>query len=424
MGRPSTCLLLIIGGLLTLGGCNRDWREMRAQDAARPRAEAPAAADPVRDRDRQVAERIADLTCRLHTRLAPADENLAWSPLEATAGASLLLAGSTGRTHRELLSTLRIHSFGEWSTDFPSLRSQVLDGSLRTATRLWGAGGASISGDIATQAQAIGGTRPSVLPAEPSAARAAIDTWVSSLASEAGDILPAGEPANGTTLALTSGTALMVQPVGLAEAGPGSWHRADGREVPAAMLHGTIAGLAADPPECALAALPLADSRHLLVLAVPRTRDGLASLERSLTPERLTAWRRALKPKTVSVMIPRFGITRTVDLRQAMQQLGTSLPFGGQALFGTLGPAEPGRLRVGLWRSTAALALVGDERHDDVAAVDGARDGWPLTVDRPFWFGVLDPTTGTWLMIGRVVEPDPTEAPADVGNWADQVGGS
>jgi serine protease inhibitor len=146
-----------------------------------------------------------------------------------------------------------------------------------------------------------------------------------------------------------------------------------------------------------------------MVLLLPARADGLADLEQRLTPENVTAWLAGLRPVTVQVSVPKFHLTRSVDLKSALFHMGMSLAFGPGA---DLGGMDNGK--EGLYLS-AAVHKVGLEVHEEgteaaaatAAAGDAlSRDATPrFTADRSFLFLIRDRRTGCALFLGRLVDP-------------------
>src|SRR5205085_1947097 len=73
--------------------------------------------------------------------------------------------------------------------------------------------------------------------------------------------------------------------------------------------------------------LPYRDGQLALVVLLPRRADGLAALEKMLTPARLAGWLKGLRKRELHVTLPRFKVGSSFQLRTALTALGMPVAF-------------------------------------------------------------------------------------------------
>ena len=166
-------------------------------------------------------------------------------------------------------------------------------------------------------------------------------------------------------------------------------------------------------------ALPYADYDLYFLILLPDEPDGLAALEKELTPELLTECA-TMKSQLVALELPKFKLQPpTLSLGQALQALGLKTAFDqprGSANFDRMAPRKPNDyLFIGEVFHKTFLAL--DEKGTEAAAATAvgvfAGTAMPSTppkpivvkVDHPFLFAIQHSDGGACLFLGRVTDP-------------------
>ena len=180
--------------------------------------------------------------------------------------------------------------------------------------------------------------------------------------------------------------------------------------------------------------------RLVMVVLLPEAGDTLPQIEAELTAERITECLRSVQraePVRVALSLPRFKAERpVVQLTAALQEMGARQIFDrtGAADFSGLGTNYDGE-PVYLSGVNHLAKLVVDERGAAPPAAPGTSPAGPpaapavvpmavppaapvaataevpaaspavFTVDHPFLYFICDPTTGSLLFMGRVVDP-------------------
>lgn len=159
--------------------------------------------------------------------------------------------------------------------------------------------------------------------------------------------------------------------------------------------------------------LPYHSGPFAMLVIVPDDRDGLASIERQLTSDRLERWIDRLSRQNVDLRLPKFKVvpSEAMPLAKPLARLGIQTAFGDNADFTKMAPIEEqlmvsevfhkGFIAVDEYGTEAAAATA------VVLAGSGAPTAKPiiLAVDRPFLFLIRDTSTGAILFMGRILDP-------------------
>lgn len=172
--------------------------------------------------------------------------------------------------------------------------------------------------------------------------------------------------------------------------------------------------------------LPYVDNQLSMIVLLPKTNDGIAELEKQLTPENLAEWHKQMRQKEILVYLPRFETTSKFSLAEILAAMGMPDAFtstadfsymvdSGHDMMGT-GGAKPvntisGKLSISDVIHQAYVKV--NEEGTEAAAATGvamrltAMPAPPpvFRADHPFVFLIKDNTTGSILFIGRVTDP-------------------
>jgi serpin B len=147
-----------------------------------------------------------------------------------------------------------------------------------------------------------------------------------------------------------------------------------------------------------------------MVVLLPTTRDGIANLESSLTPQMLGDGFAAMRPTELNVALPKFTFDNQFKLGPKLSALGMPDAFSNSADFS--GIADTPLKFSEVYHDTFVSV---DEEGTEAAAATGI--GMVLTTgvfhippidftaDHPFLFALRDNHSGSLLFLGRVVDP-------------------
>ena len=157
--------------------------------------------------------------------------------------------------------------------------------------------------------------------------------------------------------------------------------------------------------------MPYEGDRLSMLVVLPEDRDGIDSLEESLSSELIKKWQQELYPQEVKVVMPKFTTKTSYDLIPLLKNLG---------MLDVFNPDGADLKNIG---SSAANLFVSAASHDafvdvneegtEAAAVTTIIDQTtsvppPLPrfiADHPFLFIIQDDESGTILFMGKLSDP-------------------
>ncbi len=148
-----------------------------------------------------------------------------------------------------------------------------------------------------------------------------------------------------------------------------------------------------------------------MVVLLPRRKDGLANLEKSLTAETLAAWNQAARLASVTLFLPKFKQTAEFDLGATLSQMGMPTAFTNFANFSGISSAR--KLKIDKVIHKAFVEV--NEEGTEAAAATGIsimptsmpapKKQVAFRADHPFLYLIQDRDTGAILFVGRCAEP-------------------
>jgi serpin B len=157
--------------------------------------------------------------------------------------------------------------------------------------------------------------------------------------------------------------------------------------------------------------LPYKGQRLTMVLLLPKKVDGLAALEKQLTPEAIDGWVNQLHGQDVELSLPKFTMTCKFELSDTLKAMGMTDAFSGKADFSGISSAEGMAISKVIHKAFVDVNEEGTEAAAATAIVmrpTGVfrRPAPPVVfrADHPFVFMIRDRETGAILFVGRLVE--------------------
>lgn len=163
-----------------------------------------------------------------------------------------------------------------------------------------------------------------------------------------------------------------------------------------------------------LIAMPYAGGQLKMIILLPRSRDGIGQLEKSLTAANLSAWTSGMQDQQVDVALPKFKMSSGFNLAKTLAALGMKDAFDmDRADFsGMDGKSHWLYISAVLHKAYVDVNEKGTEAAAATAVVMMARGMAPpaepprvFRADHPFLFLIRDSTTGSILFMGRVSQP-------------------
>ena len=208
------------------------------------------------------------------------------------------------------------------------------------------------------------------------------------------------------------------------EAGRYAAFNADGSlfNTPRMIGRGQKTGLYPGKDGFAMLELPYKGDEISMVLIAPNSPDGIAAIEKKLTPAALAAWiGKGIKRKT-HVFVPKFKLETKYMMNDTLKAMGMVRAFtdprmpNGADFTGMCASTDP-RLKLYITKVIHKAFVEVNEKGTEAAAATAVmmavatsvRMTVPFTptfkADRPFLFIIRDKNTGSILFIGRMMNP-------------------
>jgi serpin B len=167
----------------------------------------------------------------------------------------------------------------------------------------------------------------------------------------------------------------------------------------------------AEDESCQALEIPYKGGDLAMLILLPRRKGGLAGLEKTLGPAKLSRLSTDLKTIDVRAFVPRFKQTGTFSLEEALGSLGMIDAFTRDADFTGMEPRGELFVSTVCHQAFVSVDEAGTEAAAATAVVMALKAAMPLgepptfRADHPFIFLIRDIKTGTVLFLGRLVNP-------------------
>ena len=392
---------------------------MAAEPAARPAEKVDMA---------EFVDGINAFGLRMYGQLSGEKGNVFFSPLSLHAALSMTSVGAKGETHAEMAKTLGLPTGeadavgGAYAAFFERLfkdAARISTQELSIANGLWVSKQARLVEGFATVMQRDFQSESSTVDfSKPAEAVKLVNGWVAKRTKDRiQDILAPDALTRDTMLVLAN--ALYFKNAWAEEfsknrTADGDFKLGGGKTGKAKMMFRQSEYDYAETDDAQVLSMPYMGHRFSMVFVLPKQDDGLAELEKKLSPDTLTAWTN-FTSSDVRVTLPRFTVTRDFQARKPLEALGMKRAFvGGKngADFSGMVADEPVWIGFVVHKAFVAVDEVGTEAA--AATVIGiVRGAAPLepdepkefNADHPFLFMIRHNPIGTVLFMGRLADP-------------------
>ena len=381
------------------------------------------AADGTSDWAKSTAESLNAFAFDMYTELANSEDNLFISPYSVFSAMAMLYAGTSGDAERELRDVMRYSE--ELHPAMKELRNSMEDetGELAVANAIWPHSGFKLlpsyvgiirdyyDGEV-TQFDYEHNWRD---------AEDAINIWtalhtrdmIKSLF-ERDALMPKDRDV--TSLVLTNAVYFFSkwkEPFEKDLTFDGIFYGATERETE--FMRQTNSFPYFETEDFQLLEMPYEGDRRSFVVVLPRERDGMKSLEASLTAGKFTDWRASVRRDRVDVYIPKFELECEMELAHIFASLGLRSIFEPSRDNYKKMTDSQDEMRVSRIIHKTKITL--DEEKTEAAAVTGivitmtsavmpVSETYEFRADHPFMFFITDNSTGAILFFGRFNEPE------------------
>ncbi|MBW2458570.1 MAG: serpin family protein, partial [Deltaproteobacteria bacterium] len=173
----------------------------------------------------------------------------------------------------------------------------------------------------------------------------------------------------------------------------------------------------AESADVTVVELPYRNVRFAFTILLPKAKDGLAALEKSLSPEAWAGWIGALKRQQVALSLPKFVVQPegSMQIKKPLLAMGMTLPFSAsKAEFSRIVKIDKPEDRLHFTEVYHQAFVEVNEAGTEAAAATAVAMGpgskapakpKAVAVDHPFLFVIRDVKTDTILFLGRVTDP-------------------
>jgi len=359
----------------------------------------------------------------LYGRLRGQKGNLFYSPYSISVALAMIYAGAREETEKQMAETLHFSLEQDLlHKKFYGLQKRLNEEmkqegvQLRVANALW------IQNDYRILPTFLGlakkyygaGARAVDFRQAVEKARRQINGWVEEKTEEKiKDLIKPGVLNPMTRLVLTNAIYFKgdwAYPFKKKSTRPGRFYVTPEKTVEAALMRQKEKFLYGETEAAQILELPYAGKELSMVIVLPKKKDGLGELEKTLTGNRVQEWLKKGWVQEVVVFLPKFKMTREFNLSKTLAAMGMKDAFlPRQADFtGMTGEKD-------LFISAVvhkAFVEVNEEGTEAAAATGGVMGVTSVPApppvfraDHPFMFMIREVKTGSVLFMGRLVTP-------------------
>ena len=406
------------------------------------RSEAPAAPDP---RAVELASTLAAgqnaFAIDLYGRLKDQPGNLLFSPYSIQTALAMARAGARGETAMQMDRVLRLPKDAtpeSWKALVATVRTappvpnwtragrqaDVPAYSISVANALFGQKGYPfVPASRQLVATGYGAELRDVDFAAGAAVRKEINDWVLAKTNRRiPDLLPVGQPTPEMRLALVNAIHFVAEwfiPFSEGRTNDAVFTGEGGAKMPVRMMRFDHYFRYVDDGDVHVAAIPYKGQAADMVLVLPKAVDGLATVERALTPERVAKWW-GDQSRDLELELPRFRFEAATDVTKHLSAMGMPDVFlKGKADFTGIAnvPDDPLYLGAAFHKAFIAVDEKGTEAAAAMADLGGSAvgdDDKPIkfVCNHPFLFLLRHRATGALLFVGRLSAPAYESTPA------------
>jgi serpin B len=361
----------------------------------------------------------------LYRQLRTARGNLFFSPYSISTALAMTYNGARGQTAKEMARAL--HFPGDRNAMNPAftnlIRTMQSGGKHRgyqllTANALWGQKSYAFEKEFldGTRKYYWAGLKEVDFRDAPEEARREINRWVEEQTRDhIKDLIGQGVLTGETRLVLTNAIYFKgkwANEFRKAVTTDEKFWLTKAKKVSPPMMHQQHKFRYAERNDVQVLELPYKGEDVSLVIVLPRAKDGLAALERALSPAQLSRWLDGLAPATVSVTLPRFKMTAAFRLEEQLAALGMKQAFKMEADFSGMEPQKELFLSAVIHKAFVEVNEEGTEAAAATGVVVEAKsekrvedEVHSFRADHPFLFMIRENRSGSILFLGRLSDP-------------------
>lgn len=377
---------------------------------------------PVTDALRELVRSGNEFSFDLWQQLRRDAGDVFFSPISVSTALAMTYAGAQAATRQEMASVLHLNPeqplSGEYAGLIDLLNSTDRSGgtSITMANRLWVDDGLTLNNSFLDTNRQVFQAEPQLVKFSRSEeARQTINDWVELQTRDLiQDLIPPGVLTADSLLVLTNAIHFKGRwktPFSVRATRPLPFYPGGDRDVLTPTMVTSTEFLYAETETLQAVALPYQGDDLVMVVVVPRERDGLSRVEAELAAPEFLALRNAMTPAEVHLFLPKFRLRSQFRLLSPLVALGMASAFSGRADFSGMSSQE--RLMISDVVHQAFVET-NEEGTEAAAATAVVVDRAPAPVstppvvraDHPFLVFIQDQRSRAILFMGRIAQPE------------------
>jgi len=362
----------------------------------------------------------------LYAQLAAEKGNLFYSPQSISTALTMTWAGARGETAAQMAKVLRLPADRLAKPEsIHAANAKLLAGlsgtrekqgyELAAANALWGQKGYTWLPDFlgCLKTNYSAGLEEVDFVRDTEGARKTINGWVEKeTRDKIKDLIQQGVLTVDTRLVLTNAIYFKgdwASPFKKTSTTDQDFFAAGGEKVSAPMMNQTGRFGYLDGGEFQALEMPYKGNALSMVVLLPKARDGLAALEKTLSAENAAAWTAKIRKQEVQVTVPKFTTTAQFMLKDTLSAMGMTDAFSSKADFSGMDGQKDLFISAVIHKAFVDVNEEGTEAAAATAVVI-ERMAMPappvkFRADHPFVFLIRDTQSGCILFVGRVANP-------------------
>ncbi len=353
-------------------------------------------------------------------------DNIFFSPYSISSALAMTWDGARGQTAADMAETMNFTmSVEETNRAFHSLTESMSSGDLTGAETgepftlsvsngLWVQDGFNLLEEYVDEVTRFydAGIRNLNFSGDPEGSREIINNWVAERTlNKILNLIPQGLLKEDTRVVLTNAVyfkASWKNPFDAHGTSNASFNLQDGSEIDVPMMNQTEYFKYVSTEGCSALELDYASGNASMLIILPDT--DITEFQRTFDTDMFETIRRRLSSCNVSLSMPKFEFTKSLELSQILIALGMESAFDGSSadFSGFTGSPDLFISKV-LHKAFVKVDESGTEAAAATAVVMRltAIPGEPvaMNINRPFMFFILDRKTGSIVFMGRVMNP-------------------
>ena len=360
----------------------------------------------------------------LYGELKGESGNLFLSPFSISTALGMCAAGAKGTTLQEMVKVLHLPAIS--SAAFGGILSSLNEEkdakkrgyALTTANALWAQKGYPWRPEykkLAANDYSAGLFDVDFISA-PEPARQTINAWVEKQTQDKiRDLLPREAITRDTRLVLTNAIyfkGAWLTPFKKEQTKDLPFSLSPDKKVMAPLMHRVGGYRYAENDTFQTLDMPYFGRRISMTVVLPRKVDGLAAVEKEMTPQKLAETLRGLQQeKSVHVHLPRFKVEKSFNLNKPLIAMGMKAAFHAADFSGMHTGGENLSITDVVHKAFVDVNEEGTEAAAATGVVVGLTSAAPppkpkyFRADHPFLFFIRDNKTGSILFMGRLEKP-------------------